>query len=138
MITSYVLATLNATLNSAALVCVLLGYRAVRAGRITSHQRYMFGAFGLSVVFLASYLTRIVRFGDTHFAGQGAVRVVYFALLISHVLLAFLIAPGVVYQVFLGVTGRVERHQRLGRKLLPVCLYVLATAVLVYLFLYQF
>ena len=138
MMTGYALATLNAVLNTAAFVSVLLGYRAVREHRVADHKRHMLRAFALSVVFLGSYLTRIVLFGDTHFPGAGAVRYVYFALLISHVVLALLIAPAVLYTVFLGVRGEIERHRRIAPRVLPVWLYVLATGVLVYLFLYHF
>ena len=137
MITAYGLATLNAVLNSAALLCVLLGYRAVRGRRIEAHRRFMLTAFGLSVMFLASYLTRMAMFGDKHFPGQGVARHAYLALLVSHVLLAVLVAPGVAYTLWLGLRGQIERHRRIAPRVLPVWLYVLATGVLVYLILYQ-
>lgn len=136
--TSYGLATLNALLNSAALVCVLLGYRAVRARRLDEHRRYMLSAFGLSLVFLASYLTRMLMFGDKHFPGHGAVRVVYFAILISHVLLALTVAPAVLYTVVLGQRDQRERHRKIARRVLPVWSYVLVTGVLVYLLLFHY
>lgn len=138
MITGYALATFNAVVNTLAFSSVLLGYFAVRDKRVADHKRHMLRAFVLSVIFLASYLTRIALFGDTHFLGQGAVRYFYFALLISHVLLALLIAPAVAYTVFQGWRGNIERHRKVAPKVLPVWLYVLATGVLVYLFLYHY
>lgn len=138
MITSYALATLNAVLNSSALCCVTLGYRAVRAGDIPRHRRYMLGAFVLSLIFLVSYATRMLIFGDQHFAGHGPVRLVYFAILISHVLLAAAVAPVVLYTVVLGLRDQRERHRKIAPRVLPVWAYVLVTGVVVYLLLFHY
>lgn len=135
--TSYGLATLNALLNTAALTCVLLGIAAIRRKDREAHKRFMLSAFAISVVFLASYLTRIVLFGDTKFPGQGWVRPVYFFVLISHVLLALAIAPAVIATVWAGWTAKYDRHRRWARKVWPVWVYVLATGVLVYLMLHH-
>ena len=135
--TNYGLATWNASLNATALVCVLLGYRAITRGQIDVHKRWMLTAFCISVVFLGTYLTRMFMFGDTHFPGEGAIRYFYFFLLISHVGLAVLIAPAVIYTVFLGLKDRRDKHKKIAPKVLPVWIYVLATGVLVYLFLHH-
>ena len=137
MITSYGLATLNALLNSVALLCVLLGVRAIKARKIVVHKRFMLGAFVLSLIFLTSYISRMVMFGDTKYLGEGALRSVYFFVLISHVILAVAIAPFVLYTVWLGLSKHYIRHKRLAPKVVPVWLYVLATGVLVYLMLHQ-
>jgi len=137
VITNYGLATWNAALNATALVCVLLAYRAIKRGQVEQHKRLMLSAFTISVVFLVTYVTRMLMFGDTHFPGVGAIRYFYFFLLISHVGLAVLIAPAVIYTVFLGVKDRRDRHRRIAPKVLPVWIYVLATGVLVYLFLHH-
>jgi putative membrane protein len=137
VITNYGLATLNAALNATALTVVLLGARAIKRGEIERHKRLMLTAFAISAVFLASYLTRMFLFGDTRFPGEGSIRYFYFFLLISHVGLAILIAPAVIYTVFLGVKDRRDRHKRIAPKVLPVWIYVLATGVLVYLFLHH-
>jgi len=137
VITNYGLATWNALLNATALACVLFGWRAIARREIVAHKRAMLAAFTISVVFLATYLTRIVLFGDTRFPGQGAVRYVYFFLLISHVGLALLIAPAVIWTVVLGIKDQRAKHKRIAPKVLPVWIYVLATGVLVYLFLHH-
>jgi uncharacterized membrane protein YozB (DUF420 family) len=137
VITSYGLATLNALLNSAALVCVLLGYLAVRRRKLQTHKRFMLAAFVLSLIFLTSYVTRIVMFGDTKFLGHGAVRTAYFFVLISHVALALSIAPAVLYTVILGLRRKYATHKKWAPKVLPVWIYVLATGVLVYLMLHH-
>jgi putative membrane protein len=138
VITNYGLATLNAILNGTAFVCVVAGWFAIMRKNIQLHKTLMLTAFTLSVLFLASYATRILMFGDQHFRGVGAIRYLYFFILITHVSLALLIAPFVVYVVTLGLRDKRERHRRIARRVLPVWSYVLATGVLVYLFLYQF
>jgi putative membrane protein len=137
VITSYGLATLNALLNSAALACVLLGFAAVRRRRLQTHKRFMLAAFVLSLIFLTSYITRILVFGDTKFTGQGIARPIYFFVLISHVLLAISIAPAVLYTVYLGLSRKYATHKKWAPKVLPVWIYVLATGVLVYLMLHH-
>jgi putative membrane protein len=138
VITNYGLATFNAICNASALICVALGARAIWNRQIERHKRLMLSAFTLSVLFLASYITRIVMFGDQHFRGEGLLRYVYFFILITHVALALAIAPAVIYTVNLGLRDRRPQHKRIARKVLPVWLYVLATGVLVYLLLYHF
>jgi putative membrane protein len=138
MISNFGLATLNAVLNGSALLCVLLGAFAIARKNVPLHRASMLTAFSLSVVFLASYVTRMIMFGDKHFGGVGALRYLYFFILITHVVLALGIAPFVVYTVSLGLRDRRDQHRRIARKVLPIWIYVLATGVLVYLFLYQF
>lgn len=137
MITSYGLATWNALLNTAALACVLCGFWAVRRRKLQTHKRFMLGAFVISLVFLTSYITRIVMFGDTKFPGQGIIRPIYFFVLISHVLLALTIAPAVVYTVIAGLKKKYAVHKKWAPKVLPVWIYVLTTGVLVYLLLHH-
>jgi putative membrane protein len=137
VITSYALATLNALLNTAALACVLFGYIAIRGRKIQTHKRFMLSAFVLSLLFLTSYLTRIVMFGDTKFPGQGAIRPVYFFILISHIILAITIAPAVLYTVILGLNRKWAKHKKWAPKVLPVWVYVLVTGVIVYLMLHH-
>ena len=137
MITNFGLATLNALLNGTALVCVPFGAIAIKRRRIVLHRRLMLTAFALSWAFLASYVTRIVMFGDNRFTGSEALRKVYYFVLISHVCLALAVAPFVIYTVSLGLRDIRDRHRRLARKVLPIWLYVLTTGVLVYVFLYQ-
>ena len=135
MLTSHLLATLNALLNTTSAGCALLGWRAIERKEIPRHKRFMISAFVASSLFLAGYVTRMVMFGDTHFQGEGAIRIVYFALLASHVLLALVSAPLVVTTLFLGLTERFQKHRKIARFTFPIWVYVSSTGVLVYLFL---
>lgn len=136
-VTGFALATLNALLNSTAAVLMVLGFRAIKRKQTLLHKRLMIGAFAASCLFLTSYLTRIFLFGDTRFGGQGALRVFYLGLLISHVLLALAVAPMVLTTLFLGLRANYERHRRIARFTFPMWAYVSVTGVVVYLMLYH-
>ena len=94
-------------------------------------------AFGVSAVFLGCYLTYHYLVGHVPFRGQGAVRAVYFAILISHILLAVLVPVLALRMFFLAWRGRWEAHRRLGRVTLPIWLYVSVTGVVIYAMLYH-
>lgn len=133
----FALASLNATLNMTAFVLMTLGWLAIKRGDRARHKRLMISAFVASCVFLASYLTRIALYGDTRFQGEGAMRIVYFAILIPHVLLAITVAPMVIVTLRHGLNERFENHRKLARWTLPIWAYVSVTGVLVYLMLYH-
>jgi putative membrane protein len=127
----------NAALNLASLTCLVLGYLSIKRGQRETHKRFMLAAFSCSVIFLASYLAYHFQVGSVRFGGSGAVRVLYFAILLSHTTLAVLTAPLVVATLHRGLTGRFEPHRRIARFTLPIWMYVSATGVVVYLMLYQ-
>jgi putative membrane protein len=128
---------LNAALNAASAALLLSGWRAIKTGRRELHRRLMIGAVSVSAVFLASYLTRVALTGTHRFPGEGPLKWLYLAILLSHTLLAMAAAPMALRTLFLGVRGRFDDHRRLARFTFPVWLYVSVTGVLVYLLLYQ-
>ena len=132
-----VLPAWNASLNALSGVLLVLGYRAIRAGARERHRRLMVGAVAVSAVFLASYLLRVALTGTHRFPGEGALRWLYLAILLSHTALAAVVAPMALRTLFLGARNRTTEHRRLARVTLPIWLYVSATGVLVYLLLYQ-
>jgi len=95
-------------------------------------------ALAVSAAFLTSYLYYHYHAGSVPFEGKGAVRVIYFAILISHVSLAALILPLALTTVFRALTGQIERHRRIARRTLPIWLYVSVTGVVIYWMLYGF
>ena len=135
MAPGFLLATLNALLNTTSAGCALLGWRAIKHKRVERHRRFMICAFVASSLFLASYLTRMALFGETHFEGEGMIRFVYLALLVSHVSLALVSAPLVVTTLVLGLGKRFATHRRIARVTFPIWVYVSVTGVVVYLFL---
>jgi putative membrane protein len=132
----YDLPVVNATLNGSAAVLLILGYLAVKAGRIRLHKTAMLTALATSTAFLASYLYYhfAVRHGQaTRYTGEW--REAYFAVLISHTILAALAAPLALTTAWLGLSDRLKWHRRIARVTLPIWLYVSITGVGVYLFL---
>jgi putative membrane protein len=130
---------LNAALNAAAAVLLLLGRRLARAGRIDAHRRVMLGAFATSSAFLVLYVLHKASrgFESTTFHAEGAAKLGYLALLASHVTLAMTIPPLAVALIVLGLRDRRASHRRLARIAWPIWMYVSATGVLIYALLYH-
>ena len=137
MIATADLPAVNATLNGTTAVLLCLGYAMIRRRRILLHRTLMLSAFGVSTLFLASYLWYHAHAGMRHFEGRGWIRPVYFAILISHTVLAAAIVPLALTTVYLGLRARHPTHQRIARWALPLWLYVSVTGVIVYLLLYR-
>jgi uncharacterized membrane protein YozB (DUF420 family) len=133
----YDLPALNALLNSVATVLLVAGYLCIRAGNQRAHIACMASALVVSAAFLTSYLVYHAHAGSVKFTATGPVRPVYFALLLSHLVLAIANAPMVVLTVVPALRQRFDRHKKVARWTLPVWLYVSVTGVLVYLMLYQ-
>jgi uncharacterized membrane protein YozB (DUF420 family) len=128
---------LNATLNGVSAVLIATGHALIHRGKVQLHRTFMIAAVVTSSVFLVSYLYYHAHVGSVHFPGQGWVRPVYFALLISHTLLAAAVVPLVVLSLIAGLRGRFDRHRRVARWTYPIWLYVSVTGVVVYVMLYQ-
>ena len=128
---------LNALLNATAAILLLCGWVMIRRRRVEVHRRFMIAAFGTSTVFLLSYLLYHYTAGATRFTGSGWIRSLYFALLISHTVLAVFVPPLAVIAIWNGLKMRVETHRRFARWALPLWMYVSVTGVLVYFFLYH-
>lgn len=96
----------------------------------------MIAAFAVSVVFLVCYLAYHYRVGDVRFQGQGAIRPVYFSILISHIILAVLTVPLALFTLARALRSRFDAHRRIARWTWPVWMYVSVTGVIVYLMVY--
>jgi uncharacterized membrane protein YozB (DUF420 family) len=131
------LPTVNALLNGTAGVLLLSGWLLIRRGRINAHRRCMLGAFATSCVFLACYVVYHAQAGSRPFTGQGAVRVLYFAILITHVILAAGIVPLALMTLVRGLRRDDARHRQIARWTYPLWMYVSVTGVVIYLMLYR-
>jgi uncharacterized membrane protein YozB (DUF420 family) len=130
------LPTLDAGLNAASAVLLLVGWRAIRRRRVSLHRACMLTAFGASVAFLVVYLVHHARAGVTRFSGPPWARPIYLAILATHTPLAALVPVLASATLFHALRGRFQRHVRLARWTLPVWLYVSVTGVLIWLMLY--
>ena len=137
MIDYTVLPTVNATLNAISGIFLLTGYILIKRRQIHAHRNAMLGAFTTSTLFLICYLVYHAQAGSRPFTGQGTIRYVYFAILISHIVLAVAILPMAISTLSRGLGGRYVEHKRIARKTFPAWMYVSVTGVIVYLMLYQ-
>jgi uncharacterized membrane protein YozB (DUF420 family) len=130
-------AALNACLNGLSAVLLVCGYAAIRAGKREVHKKFMLSAFFVSCAFLVSYVTYHVRIHEViHFKGQGWIRPVYFALLLSHTILAVVIVPLILITLGRAWRGRFDQHRLIARWTFPLWLYVSVTGVIVYFMVY--
>ena len=131
------LPTLNAFLNGTSAVLLTIGYIFIRLKKVTAHKTCMVTAFGVSSLFLLSYLIHHYRVGSVPFGGTGFMRPVYFTLLVSHIVLAASIVPLVLITIYRAWSQQFEKHMRIARWTLPLWLYVSVTGVIVYWMLYH-
>lgn len=131
------LPALNAVLNATAAAFLVAGYLFIRRGRWDLHKRCMLGALTTSSLFLISYVVYHANVGSRPFPGQGAVRIIYFVILITHVVLAATILPLAITTTARGLLAHYDRHVRIARWTLPLWMYVSVTGVVIYLMLYQ-
>jgi uncharacterized membrane protein YozB (DUF420 family) len=131
------LPTLNAALNTASALLLLVAWWLIRHGRRDAHRRAMLAAVATSTLFLVSYLAYHFQVGSVRFTGQGAIRTVYFAILVSHTVLAAAIVPLVLTTLVRALRGRFVAHRALARYTLPLWLWVSVSGVVVYWMLYR-
>lgn len=126
----------NALLNSMVSVLLLGGYIAIKkSGNRGLHKTLMLSAFVLSAMFLVSYVTYHMVMPSTPYCREDWTRSLYFFILISHILLAAIILPLVLYTIYFSTSGQYARHKKIARWTFPLWLYVSVTGVLVYLFI---
>lgn len=142
----HIFAAINAFINGAVAILLLAGLWAVKNRRYTLHRNIMLGAMVLSVFFLLSYIAHHLlageaRFGDTdgngivsaaEAADIGAMRIIYLVLLSTHILLAALILPFILFTAYRGLTSEFDKHKKLSRYTWPLWLYVAVTGPIIY------
>ena len=132
-----VLPHVNAALNAASGLLLVAGLYFIFRGNVRAHRASMLSALAVSGLFLVSYVAYHAQYGSVRFTGQGAVRVVYFVILVTHVILAAAIVPLVIITLRRALAGDFARHRRIARWTYPLWLYVSVTGVVVYLMLYH-
>jgi putative membrane protein len=143
----HVFATANAVINFAVAILLIAGLWAVKTKKYLLHKRIMIAAIILSVLFLVSYICHHLFAGETKFGDidhngivsadektlAGSIRIVYYILLGTHIPLAGIILPFILFTAYRSLTGEYARHKKLARITWPVWLYVAITGVVVYL-----
>lgn len=128
----HVFALINAVINSAVSVLLVWALIAVKGKNYELHKKLMLGAMVLSILFLVSYICHHLFAGETKFGGSGTIKGVYYFILLTHIPLAGIILPFILFTAYRGLTGEYADHKKLAKYTWPLWLYVSVTGVLVY------
>ena len=128
---------LNAALNAVATLFLFAGFFFIRSGNMRAHRACMITVVFVSGIFLVSYVIHRMHAPIFEFQGQGVIRIIYYMILISHVVLAIAIVPMVSLTLFNALKGRFDKHKKIARWTWPTWMYVSITGVIVYVMLYQ-
>lgn len=122
----------HAAINTLVSICLIVAIIAVKKGNITLHKNAILTAMGLSVAFLLCYVAYHFTTEETRFGGTGTIRTTYFFLLISHIILAGISLPAILFTFIAGWTNRFAAHRRLAKWVFPIWLYVAITGPICY------
>lgn len=128
----HLFAKVNATINSVVSVLLVAGLIAIKNKKQVLHKRMMLSAMGLSCLFLLSYICHHLFTGETKFGGTGAIRTIYFFILGTHIVLAGIILPFILFTAYRALIGEWPKHKKLARITWPIWFYVAVTGVVVY------
>ena len=131
----HIFAAANAVINSVVSVLLIMAFVAVKGKRYEQHKRIMLWAMAMSVLFLVSYIAHHLLAGETKYGGTGAMKGIYYFILATHIPLAAVILPFILFTAYRGLTGEFTNHRKLAKYTWPLWLYVSITGVLVYLFI---
>ena len=125
----------HAILNSTVAVLLVVALITAQQRKITAHKRAITAAMACSALFLLCYVSYHFTTPETKFGGEGPIRYVYFVLLISHIVLAAVSFPLILFTWIFGFTGQVKRHRWFAKFTFPMWLYVAVTGPICYLML---
>lgn len=129
----HIFAAINAVINSIVTVLLVVALIAVKQRKLVLHKNVMLAAMWLSVLFLISYVAHHLLAGDTRFGGEGAIRYLYFFILITHIVLAAVILPFILFTAYRALIGEYEVHKKIARVTWPIWFYVSLTGPVIYL-----
>ncbi|MCB7482403.1 DUF420 domain-containing protein [Christiangramia sediminis] len=122
-------------LNFLTAVLLIIGFYFMKSEKYILHRNTMVAAFGLSVIFLLSYVLSKISNEPVPYGGEGILRYVYFFILVTHIVLSGIIVPLVLFTMYRGLSGQYDKHAKIARWTFPIWLYVAITGVLVFLFM---
>jgi putative membrane protein len=129
----HIFAAVNAVINSVVAVLLVAGIITAKRGNYAAHRNIMLAAMLLSLLFLISYIAHHLLSGDTRFGGEGAIRYVYYFILITHIFLAAIILPFILFTAYRALINENEAHRKLAKITWPIWFYVAVTGPVVYL-----
>ena len=125
----------HAILNGSTSVLLLTGFILIKNKKTNAHKVSMLSAFVLSSVFLISYVTSKLTNDPVPFGGEGFIRIAYFFVLITHIILSIAVLPLALFSIYRGITGEFDKHKKIVKWTFPIWMYVAITGVMVYIFM---
>jgi putative membrane protein len=129
----HIFARINALINTFVAIMLVAALYAVKQKRYNTHKKLMLWSLGFSVLFLISYICHHLFTGETVYGGTGFIKIIYYFILITHIILAGLILPLILFTAYRGLTGEFGKHKKLARITWPLWFYVAVTGVIVFL-----
>lgn len=129
----HLFAMFNAIINSIVAILLVAGLITAKKGQLVQHKNIMFAAIICSVLFLVFYISHHLFAGSTVFGGEGVIKYVYYVLLITHIILAAVILPFILYTAYRALTGEYAKHKKIAKYTWPIWFYVAVSGVLVYI-----
>ncbi len=131
----HIFAMANAIINSIVTILLVWAMVAIKQRSYELHKKLMLFAMLLSILFLVSYIAHHLLAGETKYGGEGIMKTIYYIILITHIPLAAIILPFILFTAYRSLIGEYEKHKKLARYTWPLWLYVSITGVLVYVFI---
>lgn len=131
----HLFALANAIINSIVTILLIWAMVAIKQKSYELHKKLMLFAMFLSILFLVSYIAHHLFAGETKYGGTGALKTIYYVILATHIPLAAIILPFILFTAYRSLIGEYEKHKKLARYTWPLWLYVSITGVLVYIFI---
>lgn len=128
----HIFATINAYINATVSILLITALLAVKQKKYVLHKNIMFIAIILSSIFLISYICHHLLAAETKFGGQGSIKYIYYCILSTHIILAAIILPFILFTAYRALTGEWIKHKKIAKYTWPLWLYVSITGVLVY------
>lgn len=129
----HLFATISAGLNSMVAILLVAGLITAKQKKFLLHKKIMMTAIILSVLFLVSYIAHHLLASETHYGGEGIMKTIYYVILFTHIPLAGIILPFILFTAYRALIGEYDAHKKLTRITWPIWLYVAITGVIVYL-----
>jgi len=134
----HVFAALNAIINTIVATLLIAGIITAKNQQYAIHKRIMLTAMVLSIAFLVSYICHHLFAGDTSFKGQGIARYFYYTILITHIMLAAIVLPFILFTAYRALIDERKKHKKLARLTWPIWFFVAVTGPIIYLMISQY
>jgi putative membrane protein len=131
----FIFARINGVINTIVSVLLVVGLMQVKNKNFSGHKNTMLTAIILSSLFLVFYIIHHISNGDTAYDGNGSTKYIYYTLLISHIALASVILPFILFSAYQSLSGQFQKHKKISKITWPLWLYVSVSGVIVFLFI---